>query len=299
MTDDPPVVAGAEAPAAETQVTHDQIIDLDAVAGADDAPAAKPQDEVKPEGTETEAPESTEDVGDGSEDDEGEETAAPKKRSGLTRLKAQLAAAQAQIEALNRIAPKQTDETALQGLLEKRIGDPPKESDFTDYLEFQTAKIAYEVRKGMVKEEIQRDTARAAETQALAQAEIVETFKERAKTVRKTIKDFDEVTKAATVSPTHPDVIHAILTSDKGPQLAYYLSKNPETVNRINAMPPFAAAREIGKLEASLSSATPKTVTKAPAPIEPVIGGTARPVKDPDSMSMTEYKAWRANGGGR
>jgi len=275
----------------------DLITDLDGDAG-EVTPAAGDTEEVAPEDTEPKAedPEKVEEpAGDSDEDSEP----APKKRSGTARLKARLAAAQAELEALKRIAPKQDDNAALAGLVETEIGPAPKEADFNDYLAYQNATIAYETERRIVTRELKQKAAQAQESQTAEQDEIIEVFKERADVARQTLKDFDEVTKAATMSPTHPAIIHLILSSEKGPELAYYLSKNPKAVQRLNEMSPFGAAREIGKLEASVSSATPKTVTKAPAPVEAIRGGTAPSSKDPEKMSMEEYKSWRKAGGGK
>ena len=274
----------------------DPIVDLDAEQA--ESPAAEDTEEVAPEDNEPKAEDTAKDAEPAEDSDEDSEPA-PKKRSGTARLKARLAAAQAELEALKAIAPKQDDTAALKGLVETEIGLPPKESDFSDYLAFQNAAIAYETERRIVAREMKHKAEQAQEFHKAEQDEIVETFKDRAEVARQTLKDFDEVTKAATMSPTHPAVIHLILSSEKGPELAYYLSKNPKVVQRLNEMQPFAAAREIGKLEASVSSATPKTATKAPAPVEPLRGGTSPPTKDPEKMNFEEYRAWRKSGGGR
>jgi len=288
----------AETPAAET-VKHDQIFDLDAERA--EAPAQEDTEEVKPEDAKAKAPDQaeTETAEDSDEDDDDGESPAPKKRSGTARLKARLAAAQAEIEALRRVAPKQDDAAALQSQLEQEIGPAPKEADFADFLEYQEAKYAYSAAKLVVSRDLKQQAEKAKQFQELAEQEVVEAFRERAETTRKNIKDFDEVTNSATLSPQHPDVVGLILSSNKGPEIAYHLSKNPKIVQRLNEMSPVNAAREIGKLEASLSSATPKTVSKAPSPVEPLRGGIAPPSRDPEKMSMNEYRAWRANGGGR
>ncbi len=288
-------VEQATTPAPEPK---DLITDLDADAG-DDTPAAEDTEKVTPEDTEPKAEETAKDA-EQAEDSDEESEPERKKRSGTARLKARLAAAQAELDALKAIVPKQDDAAALHSLVEREIGAAPQEKDFSDYLAYQNATIAYETERRIVNRELRQKAEQAQEHQKAEQDEIIEAFKDRADKARETLKDFDEVTKAATMSPTHPGVIHLILSSDKGPELAYYLSKNPKVVQRLNEMPPFAAAREIGKLEASVSSATPKTVTKAPAPVEPIKGGIAPPSKnDPEKMSMEEYKSWRKAGGGK
>jgi hypothetical protein len=274
----------------------DQITDLDAEPAS--TQAAEDTEAVKSEDTESKA-DDTEREPEPAEDSDADSERAKRKTSGTARLKARIAAMQAELEALKRIVPKQDDAAALRGLLDTEIGLPPQEKDFTDYLAYQNATIAYETERRIVSRELKQKALQAQEAQKAATDELVETFKERAETAKGTLKDFDEVLKAATLSPQHPEVIHLILSSDKGPELAYYLSKNPTVVTKLNEMPPVMAAREIGKLEQSASLATPKTVTKAPAPVESLKGGTTPSTKDPDRMSFEEYKAWRKSGGGR
>ena len=274
--------------------SQDPILDLDAEQV--ETPAAEDTEEVAPEDTEPKAEDPVKDEEQAEETDEDTEPA-PKKRTGAARLKARLAAVQAELEALKAIAPKQDDETALKGLVEREIGPEPQEKDFSDYLQYQKAIIAYETERRIVSRELKHKATAAQEFQKTDNEEVLEVFKERAEVARGTLKDLYEVLQAATVSPQHSGVIRLILSSDKGPELAYYLSKNPTIVTRLNEMSPIMAAREIGKLEVSVSSATPKTVTKAPAPVEPIKGGTAPPSKfNPETATQDEYNAKRASG---
>jgi hypothetical protein len=285
-------VEQVEKPAPEPK---DLITDLDADASAE-APAAEDTEQVDPEDTEPKAEDPVKDA-ESAEDSDEESEPERKKRSGTARLKARLAAAYAELETFKRIAPKQDDATALNSLVETEIGPAPKEADFNDYLAYQNASIAYDTERRIVTRELRQKAAHAQELQKAANEELVDDFKGRADKAREILKDFDQVMQAATVSPSHPEIIHLILSSDKGPEIAYYLCMNPKVVHSLNEMSPFAAAREIGKLEQSASLATPKTVTKAPAPVEPIKGGTAPPSKfDPEKASFEEYKAKRASG---
>ncbi len=203
-----------------------------------------------------------------------------KRPSGSARLKAQLAAANAEIERLRRAQPQVDDASQLAAAVEKEIGPPPKEGDFQDYLAFQKAETAYEVMRGLVSREIKKAGEASRQASEARNSALVEDFRERAQAVRKVIKDFDAVVGAATVSPQHPDVVMAILESEKGPELSYYLSKNAAKVNELNGMPLRSALREIGRLEARLTP-PPKRETKAPAPVAPIRGGTSQ-VKKPN-----------------
>jgi hypothetical protein len=86
-----------------------------------------------------------------------------------------------------------------------------------------------------------------------------------------------------------------IMESDKGPDVAYYLGKNPEEAARIYNLPPALQAKEIGRLEERISS--PRSVSPPPPkPVDTVNGLRAGGVPDPSRMSMAEYVAARQAG---
>lgn len=90
-------------------------------------------------------------------------------------------------------------------------------------------------------------------------------------------------------------MIDAIMLSDKSVEIFNYLAKNPDISSDISSLHPLAAAREIGKIEEKLNIPPPrKKTTSAPEPINPIktFGSVD---KDPEKMSMSEYRAWRAN----
>ena len=69
--------------------------------------------------------------------------------------------------------------------------------------------------------------------------------------VRQAIPDYDEVVGLSEVVIA-PHITDTILESDRGPEVAYYLAQHPDKAEAINAMSPIAAARAIGRIEASL-----------------------------------------------
>jgi hypothetical protein len=94
------------------------------------------------------------------------------------------------------------------------------------------------------------------------------------------------------VSQYTAPMVQAIMASDRSPEVAYYLGKNPTEAIRISnsAMP----AMEIGKIAATISRDTAtKQVSMAPQPITPVGNTNAANEKQPgaDKMSYEEYKA--------
>jgi hypothetical protein len=94
-----------------------------------------------------------------------------------------------------------------------------------------------------------------------------------------------------------PAFMELLRDSDNPAELAYYLGKNPDEMDRLGELTPAQANRYIGKLEARFTSDTPTQATKkasaAPKPITPVgafSGSNA--TKSPDDMTMDEYAAW-------
>lgn len=292
------------APPTEHAATDAEFLDLDA---GDSLLDSKPDDgkdttgeEPTPE-VEAKEPQEAEaalsETGDETED-EDEDIAAlraepekPAKLSGSARLKAKLVEAQAEIERLRQAVPKADEASELTAAITREIGPPPKEGDFEDYLAFQEAKTAYRTAEMLVGRELKKNAEAAKVAQQNQNNEIVATFRERADDVRKIVKDFDIVVAAATVSPTNQDVAMAILESEKGPHIAYYLSKHPEKVLEINDMSTRRALAEIGRLEVRLTPA-PKKESKAPAPVAPVRGSARTEAPDPEKMSMDQFAAW-------
>ncbi len=308
-------LATPDAHAAQQQEPTDEgFYDLDAGEGSvlDDEPDdgadldTSTDDDSQSSPKEPKDPDPDEEEGDDEEVDEDgepeseEETlaalnGAPKKTSGIHRLKAELASTRAELENLRKAVPQVSAKDALAAAVAREIGDEPKESDFDDYLKFQTASIAYQVKHDIVSRELKRNAEAAQQANDSARQQLESDFTARVVEARKAIKDFDVVTKAATASPQHPEVITTIMESDHGAKIAYYYAKHPEKVHELNALPLRRQLAEVGKLEARLTVA-PKKVTQAPPPIPPVRGGAPRRATQvaPEHMSDREYAKWSA-----
>ncbi len=95
--------------------------------------------------------------------------------------------------------------------------------------------------------------------------------------------------------PITPAMYSALVESEAGADIAYWLGKNPGEAGRIAALSPVAAVKEIGRLESRFSGqgAAARRVSQAPAPVRTVAGGNGAVEKAPAEMSMEEYRAWR------
>lgn len=141
------------------------------------------------------------------------------------------------------------------------------------------------------KEIFEKATAERAQQEATHQR--AATFAERQNAFRQQAADYDDVVGNADIA-VQPHVLDLLQESDLGPAMAYHMAKNPAVAERLNGLSPVQAAREFGKIEATLSTPAPapaapvKQPSKAPAPIKPVASGAAAPVQL-DSAGMDEY----------
>lgn len=137
--------------------------------------------------------------------------------------------------------------------------------------------------------------AQVAEGQRLAR----EAYQSR---VEKTVEkhaDYREVAESPSVEVSIP-MAHAILNSEDGPEIQYYLGKNPEEAKRIVALNPALQLVELGKIAAKLAApaaptpaAPAKPVSAAPKPIAPIVPTGNAPASSPEEESMDAYAARR------
>lgn len=118
-----------------------------------------------------------------------------------------------------------------------------------------------------------------------------EAFLERAESAKSRYADFDAVVSNPAL-PINEGMAEFISDSDAGPDLAYFLGKNPFKAAEIAQLSPIKAARELTRLEAELAAKPKPRTSNAPAPIVP-IGGASGGSKSPAEMSDAEYAKWR------
>lgn len=131
---------------------------------------------------------------------------------------------------------------------------------------------------------------------ARQQTEMLEAYHDREETARDKYDDFDQVA----YNPNLPVTEHMALSiqaSDVGPDVLYWLGSNPKEAGRIARLNPILQAKEIGKIEASLSSNPPvRKTSTAPAPIAPVTarsnGAPRFDTTDPRSVKSMSTSEW-------
>ena len=157
---------------------------------------------------------------------------------------------------------------------ERKTADPsekPNPDKFGSYDEYVEALADWKADQRVAESFKRRDAERSQAAEARAAEAKAQAWAERQSEFREATPDYDAVVGKSAVQIA-PHVVDTLLDSESGPELAYHLAKRPETVKRINALSPLSAARELGRIEATLSNpAAPqiKPASKAPAPITP------------------------------
>lgn len=129
------------------------------------------------------------------------------------------------------------------------------------------------------------------------QAQVLESHRDREESAREKYDDYEDVVYNPKLAIT-PIMAQTIQASDMGPDVAYYLGTNPKEAERIARMPAIAQAKEIGKIEAKLTSSPPvKKTTSAPTPISPVSArsaSTTLDTTDPRAAKQMSASEWIA-----
>lgn len=135
-------------------------------------------------------------------------------------------------------------------------------------------------------QEVQLAREAAANTQ-------VEMFNAKIDAARERMPDIDTAVSEFLRLPLSEAAAQILVESDKAPEIAYYLSKNPDTARRLNALPLHLQGAEMARIEARVSVAPARKTSTAPPPV-PTISGASSPAgrKDPSEMSMEEYADW-------
>jgi len=175
----------------------------------------------------------------------------------------------------------------------------PRIEDFESIEQFAEALTDWKLdKKDFEREQSERQAK--ARTEA---SEAVKLWNQRKAEAQKQHSDYDEVLAEADdvrLSPAHQRLF---LESEHGPELAYALASDREALEKFAAMHPLAAARWLGKLEASLepkAEDAPKPETKvssAPKPVRSVggrAGGSAS--LDLSKLSLADYRRARDAG---
>jgi hypothetical protein len=178
---------------------------------------------------------------------------------------------------------------------------PPKLADFPDWDSYEAAKDEYfearaeEKAKAAVladrqeQAKLQKDSEIKAANEAIAKS-----WNTRVDQARGRYEDFDAVAFAVDI-PVNAFMDGFILESPIGPDIVYHLASNMEEAEKIQAMNPFQAGRELTRLESTIQSKLESKGTTTPAPRKLVsrasppateVGGKAAAPEDPVAAAL-------------
>jgi hypothetical protein len=171
----------------------------------------------------------------------------------------------------------------------------PTIDKFDNFDQYVAAKAEYIAKKQIESTLTAREKAQAEQREATERTKTVDSWNKRIAAATVEMPDFEEVLASSDVTMT-PPMQQAIMESDIGPKLAYYLANNPDEAEQIAGMSPIGAIRTLGRIEERLATAKPEVkTTNAPPPLKP-IGSKSVVTKDPGKMSDAEYAKWRKSG---
>lgn len=178
----------------------------------------------------------------------------------------------------------------------------PKEGDFASYDDFIAAKAVWAyARQDRDSQASQADReAEAARQQAEAirqqdKALLAQSWEEQKAEAAQKYTDFNDVVLRPGLFPQGNHLPDLIMGSENAADLAYKVAQDQSLHDRLVAMHPFEAARELGRLEATITAPAPRVETQAPPPITPVRPRAAANA-DPSRMSYSDYVAARKAG---
>lgn len=193
-----------------------------------------------------------------------------------------------------RVAAMEARQSAPQQQRQQDAGEPTIDK-FDNFDEYVRAVADYRAEKKIEATLTEREKRQAAEREAAERTKTVDSWNKRIAAATAEMPDFEEVLASSDV-PMTPPMQQAIMESDIGPKLAYYLANHPDEAEQIAGMSPIGAIRTLGRIEERLASVKPEVkTTNAPPPLKPV-GAKAVVSKDPGKMSDAEYEKWRKSG---
>lgn len=212
----------------------------------------------------------------------------------------------AQLDALR--APQPSDTPAPAGAQAGDTPPPPasgadprpKPDAFDTYEEYLDARDAWNRTQWTHEQERARADAKARDERVQAdraEQDVLAKNAERVQAFKTQHPDFDE--KVATLDlEIHKAVLRELRTSEHGAAIVYELASNPEDAKRFASLSVQHQLKDIGRREGRFERATPpsaeparptpKPVTQAPAPLEP-LGGPAASARNPEDLDVDDY----------
>ncbi len=173
--------------------------------------------------------------------------------------------------------------------LREQAQTPARPQDYRSSEDFTRA-VAEKAAREVGAEILARQAAQAREIAARAAHEA---WIEATTAFRAKAPDFEEIAHNPNLAIT-PTMADAIRELSRGPEIAYYLGRNPEEAARIAGLPPVSQATAIARLEARIAEPQ-ASITKAPQPVGTLSGRAGSGGKKLEDMSFEEYRRARGH----
>ena len=233
---------------------------------------------------------------------------------GYKDLRARIAELEAQIAAGKKpaAADSQAERADAKGKDEK-VCPRPRSADknadgsakYTTWEDYEDDLLSWHSEK--LRGDVKTDSAKAEQEAKVRQLnkEMNDLVQHKANEARKKYADFDEKALAKDLPIIKDSVLERwILDSDLGMDIAYHYGTHRDELDKLNAMTPFAAARELTRLEDKLSqpakpdttvvSVAPPKITKAPPPAREVGGrGSVAPDDETATVASGDFRAYK------
>lgn len=180
---------------------------------------------------------------------------------------------------------------------------PPRLEEYQDVDSYLNARDAWVLEQAEARifqkasEQSQRNEVEQRQHQHEVERQIrVERFKAQEMDAATRYPDYSQAVASPHVMQaiqTRPDILENVLDSEHGAELAYFLAKNPAQLQTLTTLSPLAAVREIGRIEQMFMGSPKRQATNAPDPVR-TVGGKAEAGRNPENMSIPEYRKWRA-----
>ena len=176
---------------------------------------------------------------------------------------------------------------------------PPTREQYESYEAFLDAKAEYTGKRAAHEYRTKAEAEQKQRAAQEAQAERVKSFQSK---VNEKYPDLAERAESIAHVQMPDGMGEAISESELGPDILNHFAENPKDFERIAALSPSAAIREVGKLEARLegaakpaatAAAEPKKPSAAPAPLKPVGGTAVLGDGEPSHDNPDAWRAWR------
>lgn len=192
---------------------------------------------------------------------------------------------------LDVLRNQQQQPQAQQAQQAAQPSEAPKLEQFQSIEEYLDALTDFKASQKIEKISSERQAKENQTRQQQEAAKLHEGYVKQTEQARQAYDDFDDVVQDPDL-PISKAMAEAIMRSNNGADVAYYLGKNPAEAARLANLDPFSAAVEIGRIAATVVRPQPRKTSNAPPPIQPV-GARATPVTDPDKMSTEDWLKWR------